>query len=166
MKKFLLMAVLIAPLTAFAQKFGHFNSGDIVQAMPEYAAAQTELKNTQAQFEQELQRMQDEFQKKLADYEKEFENLLPNVKQRREAELEELQKRIQQNFQDNQQALQKLSQEKMEAITKKVTDALKLVGDAGGYVYIMDISNGTVPYINITLSTDITAELKAKLGLK
>lgn len=166
MKKFLLMAMLIAPLSVFAQKFGHFNSGEIIQAMPEYAAAQTELQNTQKQFEQELQRMQDEFQKKLADYEKEFENLLPNVKQRREAELEELQKRIQQNYQDNQQALQKMSQEKMEAITTKVTDALKQVGDAGGYVYIMDMTNGTVPYINTTISTDVTGEIKAKLGLK
>lgn len=166
MKKFLLMAMLIAPLTAFAQKFGHFNSGEIVQAMPEYTAAQTELKNTQTQFEQELQRMQDEFQKKLADYEKEAEKLLPNVKERREAELQELQQRIQQNFQDNQQTLQKMSQEKMEAITKKVTDVLKQVGEAGGYIYIMDISNGTVPYINTALSTDVTAEIKAKLGLK
>ena len=36
MKKFLLMALLLAPLSLFAQKFGHFNSADIIQLMPEY----------------------------------------------------------------------------------------------------------------------------------
>ena len=39
------------------------------------------------------------------------------------------------------------------------------MGQEGGYVYIMDISAG-IPYISTTLSTDVTAEIKQKLGLK
>ena len=77
----------------------------------------------------------------------------------------EMQQKIQQSYQDNQQALAKASQEKMAAITTKVIDAIKAVGQAGGYVYIMDIAGG-VPYISTTLSTDVTADVKAKLGLK
>ena len=73
--------------------------------------------------------------------------------------------KIQQSFQDNQQALQKASQEKMQAITAKVVDAIKQVGQAGGYVYIMEMGAG-IPYISTTLSTDVTAQVKAKLGLK
>ena len=53
----------------------------------------------------------------------------------------------------------------MQAITTKVVDAIKQVGQAGNYVYIMDIQGG-IPYISTTLSTDVTAEVKAKLGLK
>ena len=53
----------------------------------------------------------------------------------------------------------------MQAIQKKVTDAIKEVGTAGGYVYIMDMASG-IPYISSTLSTDVTAQVKAKLGLK
>ena len=39
------------------------------------------------------------------------------------------------------------------------------IGDAGGYVYIMDVTSG-IPFISEKLSTDITAELKKKLGLQ
>ena len=76
-----------------------------------------------------------------------------------------MQQKIQQSYQDNQQALGRASQEKMQAITTKVIDAIKAVGQEGGYVYIMDIAGG-VPYISTTLSTDVTAQVKAKLGLK
>jgi outer membrane protein len=53
----------------------------------------------------------------------------------------------------------------MQAITAKVVDAIKQVGQAGGYVYIMDMAGG-IPYISTTLSTDVTAQVKSKLGLK
>jgi len=39
------------------------------------------------------------------------------------------------------------------------------VGQDGGYVYIMDMGSG-IPYISSTLSKDVTAEVKTKLGLK
>ena len=72
--------------------------------------------------------------------------------------------KIQQSYQDNQQALAKEQSEKMQAITSKVIEAIKQVGIAGNYVYIMDLSSG-IPYISTTLSTDVTAEVKSKLGL-
>ena len=53
----------------------------------------------------------------------------------------------------------------MQAITAKVLEAIKAVGQAGNYVYIMDLAAG-IPYISTTLSTDVTADVKAKLGLK
>lgn len=165
MKKLLLLIFLIAPIGVFAQKFGHFNSADIIQLMPEYKTAQTELETLQKQYEDDLKRMQDELQKKVAAYEKESANLLDNVRQRREAELQDLNQRIQQSYQDNQMALQKASQEKMQNISNKMLTAIKEIGQAGGYVYIMDVTAG-VPYISTTLSTDVTAELKKKLGLQ
>ena len=53
----------------------------------------------------------------------------------------------------------------MTEIRQKVLGAVKQIGDAGGYVYIMDTSMG-IPYISATLSTDVTAEIKSKLGIK
>jgi outer membrane protein len=73
--------------------------------------------------------------------------------------------KYQQSAQDNQQALYKAQQEKMQAISSKILEAIKAVGQAGGYVYIMDMASG-IPYISSTLSTDVTAQVKAKLGLK
>ena len=156
---------MCAPLTVLAQKFGHVNAQEIIQVMPEYTKAKTEIDALQQQYEADLKSMQEEFTKKVKDYEANAKTLPENIKQRREQELTEMQQKIQQSFQDNQQALSKASQEKMQAITMKVVDAIKAVGQEGGYVYVMDTNSG-VPYISTTLSTDVTAQVKAKLGLK
>ena len=165
MKKVVFMLLMCAPLTVLAQKFGHVNAQEIIQVMPEHTKAKTEIDALQQQYEADLKSMQEEFTKKVKDYEANAQTLPENIKQRREQELTEMQQKIQQSFQDNQQALSKASQEKMQAITMKVVDAIKAVGQEGGYVYVMDTNSG-VPYISTTLSTDVTAQVKAKLGLK
>ena len=165
MKKLLFMILMLTPIAVMAQKFGHVNTQDIIQAMPEYTKAKSEIDALQKQYEADLKSMQDELQKKSQDYEANEKTLPDNIKQRRQQELQEMYQKIQQSYQDNQQALAKASQEKMSAITAKVVDAIKQVGDAGGYVYIMEL-NGGIPYISNTLSTDVTAQVKTKLGLK
>lgn len=164
MKKIVLALLMFAPLTVFAQKFGHFNYNDIIQLMPEYTKAKTEIEALQKQYEDDLNSMQDELKKKMEDYEAQKETLPENIKQRREQELSDMYNKIQQSYQDNQQALSKATQEKMQAIYSRVMDAVKEVGQSGSYVYIMDMSMG-IPYISTTLSTDVTSQVKAKLGL-
>ncbi len=165
MKKLLFMLMMLAPMAAFAQKFGHVNSQEIIQAMPEFTKARTDIEALAKQYDADLKSMQEEIQKKAESLEKEQANLPANIKQRREQELQEMYQKYQQSAQDNQQALAKEQSEKMQAITAKVIEAIKSVGQTGGYVYIMDIAGG-IPYISTTLSTDVTAQVKTKLGLK
>jgi len=167
MKKLILCAICaICGLTASAQaKFGHVNTQEIMQVMPEYATARTEIENLAKQYEADLKSMQDEFQKKYEDYQKNGATLPDNIKQRREQELQDMDNKIRQSYQDNQQALAKAQQEKLQAITSKILDAIKQIGQTGGYVYIMEVGAG-IPYISTTLSEDVTAQVKAKLGLK
>ena len=164
-KKLIAILFLMAPLAIFAQKFGHLNSADIIQAMPEYTKAQTEIQELEKQCTNELQMMEQELAKKSETYEKEKATLPANIQQRRESELQELYARMQQYYQTSQQELQQASQEKMAALTEKITKAIKEVGVAGGYVYIFDLASG-IPYISETLSTDVTAAVKSKLGIK
>ena len=168
MKKFIICAIcaICGFTTANAQaKFGHVNTQEIIQALPEFAAARTDIEKLTQQYEADLKSMQDELQKKAEAFEKEEATLPENIKTRRNQELQDLYQRIQQTYQDNQQALAKAQQEKMQAITTKVLDAIKTVGQEGGFVYVMDMSAG-IPYISTTLSSDVTAQVKAKLGLK
>ena len=167
MKKIIICAIcaICGFATANAQgKFGHVNTQEIIQAMPEYQKAQTEIKALQDQYEADLKSMQDELQKKAEAFDKEQATLPDNIKQSRNQELQDMYTKIQQSFQDNQQALQKASGEKMQAIQTKVLDAIKSVGSAGNFTYIVEM--GSLPYISTTLSTDVTAQVKAKLGLK
>ena len=165
MKKVILLALLLVPMSLCAQKFGHFDSSAIIQLMPEYTTAQNELQQLQTQYENDLKRMQDELQAKNDDLEKNAATLPDAVKQRREQEIQDLYQRMNQYFQTSQQDMQKAQQEKMALITQKVTSAIKEIGVAGGYVYVMDSTSG-IPYISETLSTDVTAQVKQKLGLK
>ena len=164
-KKLIAILFLMAPLAIFAQKFGHLNSADIIQAMPEYTKAQTEIQELEKQCTNELQMMEQELAKKSEAYEKEKATLPANIQQRRESELQELYARMQQYYQTSQQELAQASQEKMNALTEKITKAIKEVGVAGGYLYIFDLASG-IPYISETLSTDVTAAVKSKLGIK
>ena len=167
MKKFIICALcaLCGFTTANAQKFGHVNTQEIMQAMPEFAKARTDIEALTKQYEADLKSMQDELQKKAEAFEKEESTLPENIKTRRQQELQDMYQKIQQSYQDNQQALAKEQSERMQAITTKVLDAIKQVGQSGGYVYIMDLTGG-IPYISTTLSTDVTSQVKAKLGLK
>lgn len=169
MKKLIISAICafcsFTAASAQAQpKFGHVNSQEIIQALPEFNTARTEIEKLTEQYEADLKQMQEELQRKAEAFEREEATLPENIKTRRNQELQDLYQRIQQTYQDNQQALQQAQQEKMQAITAKVLEAIKSVGQEGGYVYIMETGAG-IPYISTTLSTDVTAQVKAKLGL-
>ncbi len=107
--------------------------------------------------------MQDEIQKKSDDYDRNKSTMNETKQKETETELQGLYQKYQQAYQDNQQALQKLQQDKIQPITNKIMTAIKNVGKAGGYVYIMDVSAG-IPYISDTLSKDVTAEVKAEIN--
>lgn len=166
MKKLLMMALVLAPVCVFAQKFGHIDSGAIIQLMPEYTQAQTELQALEKQYQDELNYLRDELTKKNDDYKAQAETLPDNIRQRREQELQEIYDKMTQFYNDSQMNLQKMSDEKMASITDKVLNAIKAVGDEGSFVCIFDSANGIIPYISTTATTDVTEQVKAKLGIK
>ena len=165
LKRIILLAIIVIPMSALAQKFGHINPLPIMQAMPEYTKAQTELQELQKQYEGEMKIMQDELAKKSSEYDKQRDSLPQNIRQRRESELQDLYARLQQYAQESNQNMQKATQEKMAEISKKIETAIQEVGKAGGFIYIFDQTAG-IPFINETLSTDVSAQVTAKLGLK
>ena len=60
LKKIALLLLLIAPMSVFAQKFGHIKSADVLTVMPEFTKAQTDIQAMQKQYEDEMKRATDE----------------------------------------------------------------------------------------------------------
>ncbi|MBQ8243243.1 MAG: OmpH family outer membrane protein [Bacteroidaceae bacterium] len=166
LKKIALILLLIAPMSVFAQKFGHIKSQEILNIMPDYTKAQNEIKAEEKQYMDEIQRASDELNKKYAAFQEEQANLPQNIKDRRMKELQELNEKGMQFQQDAQQQLNQSWMQKLEPIAKKIDDAIKAVGQEGGYVYIFDLNSTNIPYVSETLSTDVTGAVKAKLGLQ
>ena len=129
-KKILLMVLMLAPITVFAQKFAHYDSQEIAKVYPAYLTAQTELEALGKQYENDLQQ------------------------------------RIQQAYQDNQKSFQEEQAKKMQPIIQKLQDAVNAVLKEGGYVYAIDKSTANSVVINESISTDITAQIKTKLGIQ
>ena len=89
MKKFIICALcaICGFTTANAQaKFGHVNTQEIIQAMPEFTTARTDIEKLTQQYEADLKSMQDELQKKAEAFEKEEATLPENIKTRRNQE--------------------------------------------------------------------------------
>ena len=166
LKKIALILMLIAPMSVFAQKFGHIKMQEVVSLMPEYTKAQTDINTMQKQFDDELKRAQDDFAKKYAEYQQDQANLPKNIQERRQKELQELTERGMQLQQDAEQQLQQSWMQMLEPIVNKIEEAIKAVGQEGGYTYIFDLNTTNIPYVSETLSTDVTAAVKAKLGIK
>ena len=166
LKKIALILLLIAPMSLFAQKFGHIRTQEILTIMPEYTKAQTDIQTMQQQYDDEMKRLGEELNKKFTAYQQEQANLPKNIQERRQKELQELNERGMQMQQDAQQQLQQSWMQMLEPIVKKIEDAIKTVGQEGGYTYIFDLNATNIPYVSETLSTDVTAAVKAKLGIK
>ena len=166
LKKIALILMLILPMSVFAQKFGHIRSQEILIVMPEYTKAQTDIETMRKQYEEEMKRVEQEFQKKFTAFQQEQANLPKNILERRQKELQELNERGMQMQQDAQQELQQSWMEMLEPIAKKIDDAIKAVGQEGGYVFIFDLNATQIPFINETYATDVTSAVKAKLGIQ
>lgn len=134
-----------------------------MQNLPEFMKVRGELEAQAKQYDNDLKLMQDEIQKKVDNYEKSKSTMNATKQQEEEKTIQDLLQKFQQAQQDNQQAFQKAQQEKMQPIMTKVMTAIKNVGKAGGYVYIMDNASG-IPYISDTLSKDVTADVKAEIA--
>ena len=155
--------MLCAPLTVFAQKFGHVDTQAVMQSLPEFIKARGEIEALSKQYENDMKAMQDEIQRKSDEYDKSKSTMNATQQQEVETNLQQMIQKFQQAYQDNQQALQKAQQEKMQPIMNKIMTAIKNVGKDGGYVYIMDISTG-IPHISDTLSKDVTNDVKAEMN--
>jgi len=164
----LVIGIALAGQSAMAQsfKFGHINSDELIQTMPEYDSATKKLDNYRKELVNALELMSVELNNKNDAYQKESKNLSDIVKQTKEQELVDMNKRIQ-DFQANAQTqLQNKQTEVFQPIMAKVDQAIKAVGKENGFVYVFDVAKGAVLYFDETKSINVLPLVKTKLGLK
>ena len=165
LKKIALLLLLIAPMSVFAQKFGHIKSADVLTVMPEFTKAQTDIQAMQKQYEDEMKRATDELTKKYTEYQQEQANLPKNIQERRQKELQEMAQRQEEFQQEAYQSMQKAQQDALAPIYKKLDDAIQAVGKAEGAIYIFDLARTPIPYVGAE-SVDVTSKVKTQLGIK
>src|SRR6185295_1675935 len=117
----------IINLQAQTLKFGHINSADLIQMMPETKAADSAQVKYRKSLEDQMKMMTAEYQNKLDVYQKQGATMDGIIKASKEKELEDLGQRIQDFQQTAQESIQKKKEELYGPILKKAEDAIKAI---------------------------------------
>ena len=164
-KKLIIAILCCLPLTMVAQtlKFGTINTGEVLTAMPERAAAEQQLQDLTKRYEDEFVKLQEDFQKKYQEVQAMGDTVPETIKMRRYEELQAMDQRIQSFRQVVEQDLAKKQEELFIPIQQKLMDAINAVGCENGFTYIFDAN---AAYYKGVGNEDVTPLVKAKLGIQ
>jgi len=168
MKRILLLTALVLSVgltSAVAQKIGYVNSQVLLQELPDYKNAEANFENYRTQLQKKLEQKAELLK---VDYQavarKAEQGELSPVQQEQETtRLQTEQNKLLQYEQEIQQDLVKRQQEEMQPILDKVNTAINTVAEENDMTYVFDAASGIILYADE--STDITTQVKAKLGM-
>ena len=163
MRKIIIAMMLVLPMVASAQKFGHINTQELFTQMPEVNQVKLKMDTIQAQYENQLASMNEEIQRKMQDYQAQEATMADAIKQIRQQELQEMNQRIQLFYQTAEQDIQRKQQELLTPVHEKMAKAIKTVGEREGYTYIFD--SAAMVHIGAD-AIDATPAVKKELGIK
>lgn len=152
-------------MSVFAQKFGHLKSADVLTVMPEFTKAQTDIQAMQKQYEDEMKRATDELTKNILNTNRNKPTFLRTFRKDARKNCRNYRKRNAVPTRCT-TAIAEIIRWYDGTYLQKIEDAIKAVGQEGGYTYIFDLNRTEIPYVNEAQSTDVTAAVKAKVGIK
>lgn len=146
-----------------AQKLGYVDLQELMQLMPEYKKANTDMEAFGKSLEDELKKMSDEFQRKVLDYQKNEKNMADAIKEVKQKELQDMQGRIQDFQQSAQDNVRKKEAELLKPIIEKAKNAISQVAKEGNYSYIFDSS--IAGFLYKPDGDNVLNQVKKKLGI-
>lgn len=176
MKKLFRTGVLAAGLflavnvASAQQKFGHINSAELLQAMPEMKTADATFQTFAKAKQTTLEVMGAERQKLVTTYEDKYKTLSEANRATLEKELNDLAVNIQ-GMETKITDTQEKSQEELTAkrtelyqpVFEKAEKAVREVAKEKGFAYVFDVSQPGVVYFDG--GEDILSDVKTKLGI-
>lgn len=166
MKKVLLLiaAVVLFSINnqAEAQKYGHVNSNEILEAMPGIDSLEIKLKAYQEELQTMYESMVTELQQKKDKYDREVGTMSATVRQIRETELETMANNLQMFQSKAPEDLEDKQYELAKPFQDAIQNAINKVAKEHGYAYIFD----TKILLYYGNGDDITPLVKKELGIK
>lgn len=169
MKKFklLLVAAMLfmgaTTITNAQSKLAHINTQDLVEAMPEMQAAQSQLEKLQKTYDTEIKAMAKELDTKIKQYGAEADSKTDEENKKRAEEVQGMQNNIGAYRQQALQDLQKKEVDILQPILEKAKNAIQKVARAKGYQYVMDSTQGGG--LILAEGYDLLADVKKELGI-
>ena len=165
MKTLLVALAIFAGATNFVNaqsKIAHINAQELIEAMPEFKAAQTSLDKVQKTYDTEIKSMLKELDSKAKLYDSEADSKTDEENQKRVLEIQGMQDNVQAYRQQALQDLEKKKGDVFKPILEKAQNAIQKVGRAQGFQYVLDSTTGSG--IILADGKDLMADVKKELG--
>lgn len=166
MKKLsIIFLALLMPLMAAAQqvRFAYFSYQNVLHAMSGYAIAQHNMDELRAKYDAEAKRSEAEFNNKYEEFLDGQRDFAPSILKKRQAELQELAERGIAFRDESEQLLKKAEEDALAPLRQRIDAAVRLLGHEKGYAFILNTDNNALPYVDETLSDNVTETLKQML---
>ena len=162
----LMLVVLFAFKTGVygQQKWGHVNSNEIVQAMPEFKQMTEAVEKKKKDAQVKVQQMYDTYQLKIKELNQYGGSMMQAIREERAKEIDSLKNSIQIYEQSESAHIQEFQDKLLKPLNDKYIKILGVVAKENGYTYIFDLSSGSIVY-HPDNAGDVSELVKKKLGI-
>jgi outer membrane protein len=170
MKKILLLTLAVLGFTgiSFAQKMAFIDTEYIMENIPAYKAAQSQLDQLSGQYQKELESMHAEIEQMYKDFQAESVLLSDDMKRKREDVIitkEKDYKQLQKKYFGPNGDLFKKRQGLVKPIQDDVFNAVQEISNEGSYSIVFDKAGGTTLFFT-NPKFDLSDQVLQKLGYK
>ncbi len=167
MNKYVFSAMILIGFSTMmqAQKFGYISSQEILELMPEFKTANSELDVMKGMVEKKGKEMVAVLQAKYQDLQKkQDEGTMARIDIQKQAEALKLEEAGLGEFEkSSQESIYRKTEELLKPLQEKFNKAVKDVAAENGFTYIFDSGAGLILYADP--ANDATKLLKTKLGI-
>ncbi|HET8810332.1 MAG TPA: OmpH family outer membrane protein [Flavobacteriaceae bacterium] len=167
-KTFFIAIALIVGSVSFVQaqdsKIAHIAAQDLIEMMPGYKAAMTELEKLQNTYSASIEDMMKEAQALNQKYQAEAPTKTDEENSERVMELEQTKNKILEYRQNASQQLQQKEIELLKPVLEKARTAIQKVAREKGYDYVFDSTTGTG--VLLADGYDLLPAVKKELGIQ
>ncbi len=143
-------------------KIAHINTQDLVSAMPEMKAAQSQMEQLGKTYEAEIKELATALQNKMKVYDAEAATKTDEENAKRVQEVQSMEQNIRQYQANAQKDMQQKELDLLKPITEKAKAAILKVARAQGFNYVLDSSQGGG--VIMADGKDLLVEVKKELG--
>ncbi|TSE08175.1 MULTISPECIES: OmpH family outer membrane protein [Aquimarina] len=144
-------------------KVAHIASQELVEAMPAFKAAKSEVEKLNKTYDAEIRNMVLELQNTIKKYSQEAETKTDEENLKRQQEIQTTEKSINDYRQNALQDLQKKEVELLKPIYEKARTSIQKVARAQGFQYVLDSTTGTG--VIMADGKNLMADVKKDLGI-
>lgn len=165
LKTLLFAAILFFGATSFINaqsKVAHINTQELVAAMPDMKAAQSQMDQLGKTYEAEIKELATALQNKMKQYDAEAASQTDEENGKRLQEVQGMEQNIRQYQANAQKDMQQKEIDLLKPITEKAKAAILKVARAQGFEYVLDSS----PASGVIMADgkDLMADVKKELG--